>query len=162
MKSKILGLFVILFALMATVCTSCKKEEPQEPKKFDLSKVDFVSGEHFWMLTEFFCEDIDDQEAQTIDQGVALNTAGIDFQSERVMYVYAPLFNKPYPVVLEQEIVWNSKTKTLKIFTDPDIYTGTVVLKQDTEKVYFEYVGKSNRGGKDFLLKGYKLIKDFK
>ena len=32
----------------------------------------------------------------------------------------------------------------------------------DTEKVYFEYVGKSNRGGKDFLLKGYKLIKDFK
>lgn len=161
MKKRILGLSVILIALVATVCTSCKKEEPNEPEKFDLSKVNFASNEHFWVLTKFYWEDIDPQDAQIIDQGLP-NNAGIDFQSERAMYVYAPLFTKPYPVIWETYVTWTSTTKKLEIETGVDIYTGTVVLNQDKEKVYFEYVGKSQRGGKDFTMGGYKLIKDFK
>ncbi len=159
MKKTSLGLFVILFAMMAAVlCTSCKKEEPVEPTKFDLKTVDFIKQK--WTLSHCYCVELRDN--QYFDQmvgadGNTYDQVFISFQSDKTMEVYVES-----QLIENVEIVWNTSTKALKAVFQEDIFDGTVKLMEDDTKVYFKYAGKSSRLAKDFTMEGYKLKKDFK
>lgn len=157
---------------LSLTLVSCDKDEDNnsnsnnnnnqtEDNNIDLTKVNMADNNFY--LTEAFCEDWTSDQAQWIQGGTQAGTLYYDlhYSSNQVENNYEGAeFNLIIEGRCEVDFYveeYNPETQYLELSTDEDIYSGTITLTQDSEKVYMTWTGTSYRGGRDAELEGWQI-----
>ncbi len=170
MKVLFKNLCVALIATSLLVFASCSKDDDNsnsgnqtttDENNIDLFKVNIA--DNYFYLTKTFCEDFSAEINSWLLGGISNGTLYYDlhYSDNQVANNYRGAeFNFIINGVCKQDMYveeYNPETQYLELSTDEDIYSGTVTLTQDADKVYMKWTGASYRDGQSAIFEGWQL-----